>query len=74
MSFYNNHHQIMRLSPSRYMFGLSAIPAVIQFFGFVAMPESPRYLVQRGKRNINTIVGLLKVLEELFELFNRKVF
>ena len=46
----------MRLSPSRYMFGLSAIPAVIQFFGFVAMPESPRYLVQRGKRNINRIV------------------
>ena len=54
------------------MFGLSAIPAVIQFFGFVAMPESPRYLVQKGKRNSNTIVGLFK--EELFELFNRKVF
>jgi len=33
----------------RYMFGLSAIPAVIQFFGFVAMPESPRYLVHKGK-------------------------
>ena len=33
------------------MFGVSAIPAVIQFFGFVAMPESPRYLVQKGERS-----------------------
>lgn len=45
------------------MFGLSAIPAVIQFFGFVAMPESPRYLVHKGKRNLNPIYILLEVLK-----------
>ena len=44
------------------MFGLSVIPAVIQFFGFVAMPESPRYLVQKGKRTLDPTYILFKVL------------
>ena len=32
----------------RIMFAISAIPAIVLFFGMLRMPESPRWLVQRG--------------------------
>eukprot|EP00092_Neocalanus_flemingeri_P041474 GFUD01045160.1.p1 GENE.GFUD01045160.1~~GFUD01045160.1.p1 ORF type:complete len:494 (+),score=159.45 GFUD01045160.1:45-1526(+) len=33
----------------RYMLGAAALPACVQLLGFAIMPESPRYLVGRGR-------------------------
>ncbi|KAH3880845.1 hypothetical protein DPMN_004767 [Dreissena polymorpha] len=51
------------------MLGLSGVPAVLQFLGFIFMPESPRWLIvsrqeELARRVLQTIRGQLDIEEE----------
>ncbi|XP_022605707.1 proton myo-inositol cotransporter-like isoform X3 [Seriola dumerili] len=53
----------------RYMLGLSVVPALLQFVGFFFLPESPRWLLQKGRSEearqvLSRIRGGLTVNEE----------
>ena len=36
----------------RYMLGLAVIPGLVMFYGFWKLPESPRWLAQKGKHDL----------------------
>ncbi|MEQ2169801.1 hypothetical protein GOODEAATRI_028884, partial [Goodea atripinnis] len=62
-------------SPSRYMLGLSVVPAVIQFIGFLFLPDSPRWLIQCGltqkaRRVLSQIRGNQNIDEEYDSIKN----
>ncbi len=57
------------------MLGLSVLPAVLQFVGFLFLPESPRWLIQRGltqkaRRVLSQIRGNQNIDEEYDSIKN----
>lgn len=44
------HHNLLGWADWRWMLGSALIPAILLFIGSLVLPESPRYLVQTGKR------------------------
>lgn len=51
------------------MLGLAGVPAVLQFLGFILMPESPRWLIvskqeEKARRVLQSLRGQLDIEEE----------
>ncbi|EHO48927.1 metabolite transport protein CsbC domain protein [Lentilactobacillus kisonensis F0435] len=43
------HHNLLGLRDWRWMLGSALIPALLLFIGSIILPESPRYLVEKGQ-------------------------
>ena len=49
----------------KYMLGLAAVPSAVQFIGFMFMPESPRWLVSKGKMDqAKLVLDKIRTIEE----------
>ncbi|XP_044535040.1 proton myo-inositol cotransporter [Gracilinanus agilis] len=61
----------------RYMLGLSAIPATIQFLGFLFLPESPRWLIQKGQtqkaRRILSQIRGNQIIDEEYDTIKNSI-
>ena len=55
------------------MLGLAGVPSVVMFFGFMFMPESPRWLLRKGhpeqaRETLRKIRGTPNVDKELMDI------
>uniref|UniRef100_A0A671QWX0 Proton myo-inositol cotransporter-like n=1 Tax=Sinocyclocheilus anshuiensis TaxID=1608454 RepID=A0A671QWX0_9TELE len=68
-SLINGAFSYMQHEGWRYMLSLSVVPALLQFLGFLFLPESPRWLIQKGltqkaRRTLSQIRGNQNIDEE----------
>ncbi|XP_072526538.1 solute carrier family 2 member 13b isoform X2 [Salminus brasiliensis] len=55
----------------RYIMGLSSVPAVLQFVGFLFLPESPRWLLQKGRsQQARKVLTHIRATENVDEEYN----
>ena len=55
------------------MLGIAGVPSVVQFIGFLWLPESPRWLVEKGREDearkaLKQIRKTMKIDKELTEI------
>ncbi|WP_429971798.1 sugar porter family MFS transporter [Fructilactobacillus sp. Tb1] len=55
------NHNLLGIRDWRWMLGSALIPAILLFIGGILLPESPRYLVEKGKvQEARNVLGILR--------------